>query len=470
MSSEILIRLRGLGKCYTGRAKPSEQLKSALLGARYHPGAAKEFWALKDINIDIHRGEAVGIVGRNGSGKSTLLEIIAGTQHPTTGQCEVQGRVAALLALGAGFNPEMTGRENVRLNTTLMGCSQQHLAEHIDDILNFADIGSHIDEPVKHYSSGMYARLGFAVAINVDPDILIIDEALAVGDEAFQRRCFQRIADLQARGTTLLFVSHSAATVVELCGRALLLDQGERLLLASPKAVIGKYQKLIYADPKDMPELRRAIKEIDALGEKLEHAPDSPFAGPALPTDGDGRRWGRGTLPSEEAPAPEPETVYDPTFLPTTTIEYACRGARIEDPHIVDEQDRRVNILRMGGTYRYRYTVTFDRDSENVQFGMMIKGISGIEIAGMASHPRGGGAEAIPAGARVQVEFQFRNYFLPNTYFLNAGVLGETESGLSYLHRILDAVMFRVDPMAELPQVSGYFNLGAGVPCRFTIL
>lgn len=244
---EIVLSLRDVGKCYHIYDKPQDRLKQALLrplGKRFF----RDFWALRGVSIDVRRGEAFGILGRNGSGKSTLLQIIAGTLTPTTGSVRVAGRVAALLELGSGFNPEFTGRENVYLNGAILGLSPAQVRERFDAIAGFADIGAFLDQPVKTYSSGMLVRLAFAVQVQVDPDILIIDEALAVGDALFQKRCYQRLEELRDRGTSLLLVSHDLESIRTLTGRALLLHEGRPRLEASPSDVVLAYRKLLHEE------------------------------------------------------------------------------------------------------------------------------------------------------------------------------------------------------------------------------
>ncbi|NER53155.1 MAG: ABC transporter ATP-binding protein, partial [Symploca sp. SIO1A3] len=201
--SEIAISLKNISKCFKRYSRPIERLKEMLLPGK---SRAELFWALRDINLELRKGQTVGIVGQNGSGKSTLLQIIAGTLTPTTGEVVVNGRVSALLELGSGFNPEFTGRQNVFFNGRLLGLSKREIEEKFDQIASFANIGDFIDQPVTTYSSGMYIRLAFAVAINVDPDILIIDEALSVGDAKFQLKCFLKLKELQEKGITILFV------------------------------------------------------------------------------------------------------------------------------------------------------------------------------------------------------------------------------------------------------------------------
>lgn len=246
---EIAISLKNISKCYKRYAHPVDRLKEILLPGK---SRAEEFWAVRNINLDIYRGETLGIVGQNGSGKSTLLQIIAGTMTPTTGKVEIGGRISALLELGSGFNPEFTGRQNIFFNGQVLGLSQQEILNKFDSIAAFAEIGSFIDRPVKTYSSGMVVRLAFAVVANIDPTILIVDEALAVGDAKFQARCMKRIRQLKDRGVTVLFVSHDASSVKMLCNRAVLMNCGLIIDIDSPKEVINHYIALLSSDKKEI--------------------------------------------------------------------------------------------------------------------------------------------------------------------------------------------------------------------------
>ncbi|MHB8354690.1 MAG: ABC transporter ATP-binding protein [Burkholderiales bacterium] len=239
MSSDWVIRAQGLGKCYSLFARPLDRLKLALQGRQR--SAAKMFWALQDVDFHIPRGEVFGIVGRNGAGKSTLLQLISGILQPSTGSVTVQGRVAALLELGSGFNPEFTGRENVFMNGAILGLKRDEIEARLDAILAFADIGQFIDQPVKTYSSGMFMRLAFSIATSVDPAILIIDEALSVGDGAFARKSFDRIMQLKEAGKTVLMCSHSMYHIEAVCNRVLWLEGGQTRQLGSPAAVLPAY-------------------------------------------------------------------------------------------------------------------------------------------------------------------------------------------------------------------------------------
>lgn len=447
MFSENAIEVHDLSKCYQIYDTPRDRLKQFLLPAlRRSVGLTeekyfREFWALRNVNFSIKKGETVGIVGKNGSGKSTLLQIICGTLAATTGRVETNGRIAALLELGAGFNPEFTGRENIYLNGSVLGLSRQEIESRFDEIQSFADIGQFIDQPVKTYSSGMVVRLAFAVAINVDPQILVVDEALSVGDELFQRKCFSRIEAIRAAGATILFVSHSGGTVVELCDRAILLDGGERIAMGMPKKIIGRYQKLLYVPENRRNEIREEIRREDAVGAvEMEKSREAPVV------DID-----EGKI----EPAELPES-YDPALKPVSTISYGSYGALIEDPAIYSHGGERVNNLNRGKSYFYRYKVSFSQSASNVRFGMMIKTTNGIELGGGVSAASNRESLAfVEAGSTFNVEFEFSCQLNSGVYFLNAGVVGELNGSETYLHRLVDVAMFRV--------LSETSNLATGV-------
>lgn len=254
-ATDIVIRVRDVDKHYLIFEQPEDRFKQMVLPRlqRLFGREAKQYYsdfaALSGISFNVSRGETVGIIGRNGAGKSTLLQIICGTLGQSSGSVEVNGRVAALLELGAGFNPEFTGRENVFLNAAILGLSHEETEARFDSITAFADIGDFIDYPVKTYSSGMYVRLAFAVQAQVDPDILIVDEALAVGDARFQNKCFNRLQELKQRGTSILLVTHSTEQLVTHCDRAILLDRGRKVDEGLPRAVVNRYLDLLYGRP-----------------------------------------------------------------------------------------------------------------------------------------------------------------------------------------------------------------------------
>ncbi len=453
MLSEALqtpvISLQKISKWYAIYNHPRDRLKQMIWQTKKH--FQREHWALREVDLQIYPGETVGIIGRNGSGKSTLLQIICGILAPSHGELTVNGRVAALLELGAGFNVEFSGRENIYLNGTLLGLSQREIHARFDQIVAFADIGPFLDVQVKTYSSGMYARLAFAVAIHVDPDILIIDEALSVGDEAFQRKCFSRIEQMKQTGKTILFVSHSAGNIVELCDRAVLLDQGERLLTDIPKRVVGRYQKLIYAPPEQLDEIRQHIKQLDQ-GKAVSETDAAPPSASQ-------------TTATHEL-FDETDGYLDPNLQPTSTVEFTVVGAKINGVHFRNRHDQPVNVLRANGVYRFCYTVTFEKSATQVRFGMMLKTMSGIELGGQISHPLGEGIAEVAAGETYHVEFTVVANLTPGIYFLNTGVLGLIGGEEHFLHRWLDIAMIRIDPLPKA-KITGYVDLSGGQSCLY---
>lgn len=257
MSSEIAIRVSNLSKCYQIYETPRDRLKQFVmprvrcLAGKPQKQYFREFWALKDVSFEIKKGETVGIIGRNGSGKSTLLQMICGTLNPTSGSIQTNGRIAALLELGSGFNPEFTGRENVYMNASVLGLSNEEIDERFNDIVSFADIGEFIEQPVKTYSSGMMVRLAFAVIAHVDADILVVDEALAVGDAFFTQKCMRFLRNFMKAGT-VLFVSHDTGAVVNLCSKVVLLNRGQVTEMGTPKNVIEHYLATVYESSQEV--------------------------------------------------------------------------------------------------------------------------------------------------------------------------------------------------------------------------
>lgn len=453
-SDDAAIRVQGVSKVFRMYRKPHHRFIHGLLQSRADAWYGS-FRALDRIDLCVRRGETVGIVGRNGSGKSTLLQLICGVLEPTTGSVAVDGRIAALLELGAGFDPEFTGRENVYLNGAVLGMTRQALDARFDDIVAFADIGDFIDQPVLTYSSGMYVRLAFAVAINTDPQVLVVDEALSVGDEAFQRKCFARIEALKRRGCTILFVSHAAGSIVQLCDRAILLDGGELIHSGKPRDTIALYQKLLYAAPERRAELRDAIRAL------------RPGEVPAAAAGGRDALVAVAIAPDEGGDAEG----FDPGLRSQSLVEYESRGARIIDPHLVNARGERVNVLAPGRPYRYRYRVAFDADARYVHLGMMIKSVTGVELFGMTTHATGDGIASVDAGDEVEVEFRFDSHLLPGTYFMNAGVNGHARDVEgSFLHRMLDVLAFRVERNATNRMKAGFYDLAREPSSSFRIL
>ncbi len=444
MSSELAIQIHNLSKCYQIYKEPRHRLLQFMMG-RFKQ-FYQEFWALKNISFSVRKGETVGIVGRNGSGKSTLLQLICGTLNPTVGRIEANGRIAALLELGSGFNPEFTGRENVYLYASILGFSREDTNKNLSEILAFADIGPFIDRPTKTYSSGMVVRLAFSVAIHCKPQILIVDEALAVGDELFQRKCFSKIENIKQTGATILFVSHSAAAVMTLCDRAILIDDGEMLTEGPPKTVVGLYQRLLYAPAESRKKIRDAIRTDS--GESFKQ---------------------NGSALSKQITKPKSlESFFDQHLKPKSTINYEPRGAKITNPKITNLEGNIVNCLVRGTTYRYSYEVEFTENAANITCGMLIKTGTGVELGGGMSTPHPTkGIPLVTAGMKAKVEFEFQTNLNPGLYFLNAGVKGSTTGEDIYLHRILDCLAFRILPVSE-NIITGIvnFNCRANVQLR----
>jgi len=428
-SNNVAIQVQHLSKSYNIYRRPQDRLKQSMLPrlqqfiGRPPKRYFHEFWALRDISFEVHKGETIGIIGRNGSGKSTLLQLICGTLSPTSGTVITQGRIAALLELGSGFNPEFSGRENVYLNGTILGLSKEELDARFDDIAAFADIGDFIEQSVKIYSSGMIVRLAFAVQAMVDPDILIVDEALAVGDEKFQRKCFARIEELKSKGTSILFVSHSGAQIIELCEKALLLERGSRLLYTQPSKAVRAYHTLIYAPLEEQEKLVKEYRKADVTGETRQNI--------AQPQ-------------SVPIPANHMNEIFDPGLVPDSTQIYPVQGAMIHSFRILDTDGHVVNLLNSGQDYRVEVSGQFLSDAERVYFGIHIRSISGVTITGQRYPEEGSYLDRVQAGANFQLTYGFRMIFPSGVYFIGGGVWSYDEPNC--LHRIVDALMFRVSP------------------------
>ncbi|UUX49983.1 ABC transporter ATP-binding protein [Nisaea acidiphila] len=401
------IDISGITKVFNVYRQPLDRLKQALFRGRRN--YFTPFTALQNVSFQVRRGETVGIVGRNGSGKSTLLQIVAGLLNATEGSVTVNGRVSALLELGAGFNPAATGRENIYMNGAILGLSQKEIDDRFDDIVAFSGLAEFLDRPVETYSSGMFVRLAFAVAVSVDPEIFIVDEALAVGDEGFQRKCFARIEELKRRGATILFVSHAAGMITQLCDRAVLLDRGEMLMDGSPKAVIASYHKLTHAPPNQFEAVREEIR-------------------------------------SDETVQTDANEAHDVQMVPESRTSYVSLGAEIQDPRVETLDGKPVNLLVRGRKYIFRYRVAFTEDREKVLFAMMVKTMQGVLLAGRTTHSIRRHVPDYSAGDVIDVVYEFECNLTPGTYFLNAGVNGLYENERKSLHRIMDAAMFKVLP------------------------
>ncbi|CAH2913834.1 MAG: O-antigen export system, ATP-binding protein [uncultured Paraburkholderia sp.] len=410
-SDDIAIGVHQLAKRYQIYETPRDRLKQFVLPRVQRLVGAQpkhyfsEFWALNDVSFEVKKGETVGIIGRNGSGKSTLLQMICGTLSPTQGHVEVNGRVAALLELGAGFNPEFTGRENIFMNGTLLGLSKHEIEARYDDIVAFADVGMFIDQPVKMYSSGMYVRVAFAIAASMDPSILIVDEALAVGDLAFQAKCMVRLRELMDRGTTVLFVSHDMSSVRNICSKVLWLKQGRAVAYGDPKQVVGAY----------VSEMNLEINRISG-GHPVEAAPDQ----------------------AEVAPAEEAISQEAATFLDGHT-RYGDGRATILNVIIMDAQGTPTELLELHESYTVRVIVKANVDIERPVVGYSARDFKGNQVVGaMNSNFPDVEMPSFEAGKVYCIDIMGTNTLTQGGYTVNIGIENMVQQ--NKVHQYLDVL------------------------------
>lgn len=384
--------------------------------------SAEEHWVLRNISFDIHPSEAIGIVGQNGAGKSTLLKIITGTLQPTEGRVHINGRVAAILELGMGFNSELTGRQNVYHAAGLMGFSVKQIQHAMPDIEAFAEIGKYFDEPVRTYSSGMQMRVAFAVATAYRPEVLIIDEALSVGDAGFGRKCFQRIEEFQTSGTTLLFVSHDIEAVKKLCKRAIFLRQGELVSIGAAKNVCDEYEKHL-------------------------------FGGSQTVTDTD--------IQDDNSDATPKQTMLDPSLAVSCEMVYGNGKADIEDCWLEDLDGNRTNVLESGTPFCWRYRVRFHEEVDKPIFAMMLKTREGIALYGVDSTNYDSPSTRLYDGDVLDVLFQLDNRLAPGEYYLNCGVRIDSSEGIEFLSRRVDSSIIRVISAPQSTALAGILEMAA---------
>lgn len=440
MSSDPVIKTSNLGKFFP--KKRSFNLFRSARGIAQAAGPEDGIWGVRGVDLTLARGETCGIVGVNGSGKSTFLQMVCGVLEPSEGEVVVGGRISGLLELGAGFSRDLTGRENVYLNGAISGFAKAEVEDRFDQIEAFAGIGRYIDEPVETYSSGMYARLAFSTVVSFDPDVLIVDEALAVGDEAFQRKCFARMEEIKQQGASILFVSHDPGSIVSLCDRALLFDGGEKLIEGDPKAIIGLYHRLIYSTPDQAMKERQRIRDAES----------AEVLAASLVADTTKRVLTRPTVTAR----------YDPEMQSASMIEYPTKGAEIHSIALRTRDGEQVNILDPHESYELTYEVEFKRDVTNVRLGSMIRSKTGVELGGVATHPPGQGVPLIEAGSRLVVRLPLVPRLTPGAYFLNAGLVGTIDGEEGYLHRIVDALMIRV-PVAATHLATGLVDFSSDI-------
>jgi lipopolysaccharide transport system ATP-binding protein len=429
MTHNPAIVVKNLAKTYQIYDRPIARLKQMLW--RNKRSFFREFVALNNVSFEIGRGEVLGIVGRNGSGKSTLLQLICGTLTASDGSVAVDGRISALLELGSGFNPEFSGRENIYLNASILGLTKAQIDEKYDSIVEFSGIKGHIEQPVKTYSSGMYVRLAFAVAVATEPDILIVDEALAVGDEIFQRKCFAHFEKLVARGSTILFVSHSAGLITKICDRALLLDAGELLLDSGPKQVINYYHKLIYAPDDKTEGVKAEIREANLHG-----------------------------VPDEITEDDLPDVIsFHADMKPESTIRNENSGVHMGELKMFSKRGERVNVIKRGDKYRFSYEVTFENDASDVRFNVRVRSTQGAFLAGANTTALDKKLKQVKAGETYTAEFAFECRLLQGVYYVEIGCSSANDGERKPLARVTDASMFKVITEPDL-NMGGLVDLG----------
>lgn len=419
---KVAIQVKGLEKAYKLYDKPSDRLKEALGFGRKK--RYKEHYALKGVDMTIYQGETVGIIGTNGSGKSTILKIITGVLNPTGGSVHVNGRISALLELGAGFNMEYNGIENIYLNGTMIGFSKKEIDAKMDDILNFADIGDYVHQPVKTYSSGMFVRLAFAVAINIEPEILIVDEALSVGDVFFQAKCYHKFEEFKEMGKTIVFVSHDLSSISKYCDRVVLLNQGVKLGEGSPKEMIDAYKQVLVG------QYIPAADDQSLLSDKEITAAAAAAAG---------------TVKGEVNPE---------------LLEYGTKDAMITGYKITDDTGRETSALLKGKECTITMQVHFEHDIEAPIFAFTIKNIKGVEITGTNTMVEKAFLSPVRAGSDMEITFTQKIDLQGGEYLLSFGVTGFEKEEFQVYHRLYDVINMTV--ISDKDTV-GYYDMNSRV-------
>lgn len=390
---EAVIEAKNITKIYRLYEKPSDRFKEAINPKKRR---STDHYALTDVNLTIYKGETVGIIGTNGSGKSTILKIITGVLSPTSGDISVNGRISALLELGAGFNMEYNGIENIYLNGTMMGFTKKEIDDRLQDILDFADIGEYVYQPCKTYSSGMFVRLAFAVAINIDPEILIVDEALSVGDVFFQAKCYHKFEEFKAMGKTILFVSHDLTSIAKYCDRVILLNKGHKLKEGGPKEIIDAYKQVLVGQYKeDEQNLSDAVKNM------------SESINPEL-------------------------------------LEYGNGAANIHDYYITDKSGTKTSAIIKGEPFTITFSVDFESDIKSPIFAFTVKNIKGTEITGTNTMYEKAFLEPVSKGDTKTVTFTQDMNLQGGEYLLSFGVTGYEKDDFVVYHRLYDVINLTV--------------------------
>ncbi|MEB8192366.1 Teichoic acids export ATP-binding protein TagH [compost metagenome] len=459
-SNDYAIEVDNISKCYQVYDNPLRRLKDFIvpkidqrLGrvARvYHD----EFWALQDISFKLPRGQTIGVVGKNGSGKSTLLQILAGTLTPTSGEVRVNGRIAALLELGAGFNNDFSGRENVYLNASLLGLTKSEVDNRLDDILAFADIGHFIDSPVRSYSSGMLVRLAFAVQAQINPEILIVDEALAVGDAKFQAKCFARLKQLKANGTSILFVSHATEQIVTHCDRAILLNDGELVLEDSPRIVVNHYLDLLFGkSPKESAERASVSASIEQAAKGEQERLDREMEVEEQSQTVKESAWQYGE-----------DGFIQRANYNNAEYRWGDRGAEIVDYHLVQGSEEYPTICKHGQLLRFKFRIKFTQLVVRPIFGFAIKTKEGITIYNTNTEYKDVNfADETKSNDEYIVSVEIPGVLSQGDYFISVGIASSDGVGNIIPHdRRYDSIHLAVEPT---PDFIGLVDLGVKMNC-----
>lgn len=416
------IQVSNVSKLYKLYDKPMDRLKESLGLSKEKK--YKEHYALHNLSFNVNHGECVGIIGTNGSGKSTILKIITGVLNPTEGAVQVNGRISALLELGAGFNMEYTGIENIYLNGTMMGFSREEIDTKIADILAFADIGDFVYQPVKTYSSGMFVRLAFAVAINIDPEILIVDEALSVGDVFFQVKCYHKFEEFKKMGKTILFVSHDLGSISKYCDRVVLLNKGEKMAEGKPKRIVDLYKQILVNKDGDVVE-QGTQSNLAEISEELED-----------------KLW-------------KANLELNPQLL-----DYGEKQAEIIDFAVIDDNGDINSGIVKGTDFKIRMKVHFNKDTQDPIFAFTIKDTQGTEITGTNTMYENMSCGPVKAGEEKTVTFTQKMNLQGKAYLLSLGCVGFSNNKFTVYHRLYDVC--NIDVISDKNTV-GYYDMDSEV-------
>ncbi|WP_029232772.1 ABC transporter ATP-binding protein [Butyrivibrio sp. VCB2006] len=444
MEKDIAIEVKNLTKSYKLYDKPMDRLKDSLgLSGKKR---FKEHLALNNVSLSVKKGETVGIIGTNGSGKSTILKIITGVLSPTSGEVNVDGHISALLELGAGFNMEYNGIDNIYLNGMMIGFSEEEITKRLDAILEFADIGDYVYQPCKTYSSGMFVRLAFAVAINIDPEILIVDEALSVGDVFFQAKCYHKFEEFKKQGKTILFVSHDLSSISKYCDRAILLNQGVLLGEGTPKKMIDIYKQVLvgqYPLPTggDVENLLDDEQIRDAAAKADEKA-NSKVKG-----DKDLDKKNSKSQAEDKAMGENPDT-----------LEYGDGAATIDEFYVTDANGLRASSIIKGTDFTVHMRVKFNKDVAAPIFAFTFKNILGIEITGTNSMVEKAFLEPVKAGDVKDISFTQNMSLQGGEYLISFGVTGFEQNDFTVYHRLYDALNITV---VSDKNTVGYYDMNS---------